>query len=41
MFVKSPILNHFNLKCHIQIKTDTSGYTISKILSQLTVNNLG
>ena len=27
------IPGHFDLKCHIQIKTDVSGYTIGKVLS--------
>ncbi len=30
--VETPILNHFDLERHIQIKTDTSGYAISEIL---------
>ena len=41
MFIKAPILNHFNLKRYIQIKTDVSGYAINGILSQLTSDNLG
>ncbi len=40
-FVKAPILNHFDLERHIQIKIDTSGYTISRILRQMTLDNLG
>ena len=40
-FLKALILYHFNLKRHIWIETDVSGYTISKILSQLTLNDLG
>ncbi len=40
-FVKAPILNHFNLVRHIQIKTDASDYAISGIFSQLTSDNLG
>ncbi len=39
-FIKVPILNHFDLERHIQIETDTSGYIIGKILSQLTLNDL-
>ncbi len=39
-FVETLILNHFNPKHHIQIETDTSGYAIGKILSQLTSDNL-
>ena len=30
---KAPIFWHFNLKCHIQIKTDVSGYGINRVLS--------
>ena len=41
MFIETLILNHFDLERHIWIKTDVSGYTIGKILSQLTLNNLG
>ncbi len=40
-FVKTLILNHFDLEYYIQIKTDISGYAISRILSQLTLNDLG
>ena len=35
-FTKAPILRHFVLKCHIQIKTNASGYAIGGVLSQLT-----
>lgn len=35
-FTKTPILYHFNSKYYIMIETDTSGYTISGVLSQLT-----
>ena len=38
-FVKAPILQNFDLKSHIQIKTDASGYTIDKVLSQLKLNS--
>ena len=41
MFTKALILRHFDLECHIRIKTDASGYTIGEIISQLTLNNLG
>ena len=41
VFVKAPILHHFDLECYIHIKTDTSGYAIGGVLSQLTLNNLG
>ena len=39
VFIKAPILQYFDSKCHIQIKTDASGYAIDNLLSQLT--NLG
>ena len=32
-FVKAPILYYFDLKSHLQIKTDASSYTIGNILS--------
>ena len=35
-FTKAPILHHFDPKCHIRIETDTSGYAIGDVLSQLT-----
>ena len=38
-FTKTPIFRHFDLKCHIWIKTNVSGYTINRFLSQLTLNN--
>ncbi len=41
MFIKAPILNHFDPERHIQIETDTSGYAISEIISQLTSDNSG
>ena len=34
-FVKASILHYFNLECHIQIETDTLGYAIANVLSQL------
>lgn len=34
-FTKAPILYHFDPECHIRIETDASGYTISRVLSQL------
>ena len=34
-FIKALILQHFNLKCYIQIETDTSSHAIGKVLSQL------
>ena len=41
LFTKALILQHFDLECHIWIKTNASGYTIGGVLSQLTLNNLG
>ena len=35
-----PILQHFDLEYHIQIKTNTSNYAIDGVLSQLASNNL-
>ena len=40
-FTKAPILQHFDPECHIRIETDVSGYVMSGILSQLTLENLG
>ena len=40
-FTKALILQHFDLKCHIRIKTDASGYAIGGVLSQLILDNLG
>ena len=40
-FTKAPILQHFDPKCYIRIKTDALSYAINRILSQLTLNNLG
>ena len=34
-FTEAPILQHFDPKCHIRIKTDTSSYVIGGVLSQL------
>ncbi len=41
MFVNILILNHFDLKYHIHIEIDASGYTIGGIFSQLILNDLG
>ena len=41
MFVEAPILNHFDPKHHIQIKTDTLDYAIGEIFIQLTLDNSG
>ena len=38
-FIEALIFQHFDLKCHIQIKIDASRYNICSILSQ--VSNLG
>ena len=40
VFTKAPILRHFDLECHIRIKTDASSYAIGGVLSQLTSNHL-
>ena len=40
-FTKAPIFCHFDLKCHIQIEIDASGYAIGGVLTQLTLDNLG
>ena len=40
-FIEALILNHFDPDRHIKIETDVSGYTIDKILSQLSSDNLG
>ena len=40
-FIQALILNHFDLKHHILIKTNALGYVIGGILSQLTSDDLG
>ena len=40
-FTKTPILQHFDPECYIRIESDTSGYVIGRVLSQLTFDNLG
>ena len=40
-FLKAPILHHFDPERHIRIETDASGYAISGVLSQLTLDDLG
>ena len=35
VFIKAPILRHFDLKSYIQIETNTLGYILSRVLSQL------
>ena len=39
-FTKFLILCHFDPKCYIRIETDTSGYAIGGVLSQLTFDYL-
>ena len=41
MFIQALIPNHFDLKHHIQTEMDFLNYTIGKIFSQLTLNDLG
>ena len=41
VFAKALILNHFDREHHIRIETDTLGYAIGEIFSQLTLDNLG
>ena len=41
VFVKAPILYHFDLEHHIWVETDASSYIISRVLSQLTSDDLG
>ena len=40
-FTNAPILWHFDLECHIRIKSNALGYAIGGILSLLTLDNLG
>lgn len=40
-FIEALILYHFNLKLYIRIETNATSYTISRVLSQLTSNDLG
>lgn len=40
-FIKTSILYHFDLEYQIQIETNILGYIINKVLSQLTLDNLG
>ena len=37
-FIEAPILQHFDLKSHIRIKTDASGYAIGRVFSQLSTD---
>ncbi len=36
VFTETPILRHFDPECHIQIETNTLGYAIGGVLSQMT-----
>ena len=40
-FTQALIFQHFDLERHIRIKTNASGYAITRVLSQLTLDNLG
>ena len=40
-FTKALILQHFDPKYHIRIENDVSDYAIGRVLSRLTLNNLG
>ena len=40
-FTKALILQHFDSKYLIQIKSDASGCAIGRVLSQLILNNIG
>lgn len=39
-FIKVVIQNHFNIKHHIQMKMNVSGYTTSEIFHQQNFNDL-
>ena len=39
-FTKALILQQFDPECHMQIKTNASGYAIGRVLSQLTLNKV-
>ena len=41
MFIKVPILYHFDSERHMRIETDVSGYTISGVFSQLSLDDSG
>ena len=41
VFTIAPIFRHFNPECHFRIEIDASGYAMSGVLSQLTLDNLG
>ena len=39
-FFKTPILYHFDPKCHIQMKINALGYAIGRVFSQPTLDDL-
>ncbi len=39
-FIETPIFEHFDPKYHIRIETDTLGYAIDRILSQIILDHL-
>ena len=39
-FTEASILLHFDPECYIQIETNASGYTMERVLSQLTSDHL-
>ena len=41
VLLKAPIFHYFDLKRHIRIEMDPSGYAIGGVLSQLTSDDLG
>ena len=40
-FIKASIFQHFDPECYIQIEIDASSYAVDRVLSQLTLDNLG
>ena len=40
-FPQAPILQHFDPEWHIRIETDALGYAIGRVLTQLTLDDLG
>lgn len=41
VFIITPIFYYFDLQYNIQIQTNATNHTISKIISQQTLNDLG
>ena len=41
VFIKAPILHHFDPERHIRVETDVSGYAIGGVLNQLTLDDSG